>query len=332
MTYAFGAIKSPPDHRDYIYGQMMPVGAVPERFLLKEFPVRDQGRYGTCVGQAASGVKDWQERKNYRREVLTSPLFVYSECKKLDGIPDQEGTYPRVAFKVLKNAGICKEGTFPYSLMKDKQPPGTTERAKDEAKEFVIGAYAKVQTLAEIKQALMRDGPVMGALMVVSNFIEPEPGGFIPMPEGFMMGGHAVVVTGWDDNLKHTYKRPFMGKTTFQGFLRVRNSWGARWGDNGYCWIPYEFFNGRTDIGTPYWMESWSSVDVVLPPQSAKRIVIVPGQEYALVDGDKVPLDQPAAIDPKTNRTLMPLRFIAENMGWHVHWDGKQVIMTRPEG
>lgn len=328
----FGAIKSPPDHRDYIYGQMIPTGAVPERFLLDEFPVRDQKNFGVCVGMAASGIKDWQERKNYRREVGTSPLFVYSECKKLDGIPDTEGTYPRTAFKVLKDRGICKEGTFPYSQMTNKKPPDTTEQARNEAKEFVVGAYAQAQTLAEAKQALLREGPVMGALMVVSNFLEPEPGGFVPMPEGLMMGGHAVVVTGWDDTLKRTYKRSFMGKTTFQGFLRVRNSWGSSWGDNGYCWIPYDFFYGRTDIGQAYWMESWSSVDVLLPVPGAKRIIVVPGQNQALVDGDAVPLDQPAIVDPKSNRTLIPLRFIAENMGWHVHWDGKQVIMTRPEG
>lgn len=330
MAYKFGAFKSPPDHRDYIYGQMIPLGAVPEIFLLDETPVvRDQGKYGTCVGQAAAGIKDWQETKNYRRGVQTSPLFVYSECKKIDGIPDKEGTYPRDAMKVLKTLGVCKESVFPYELLTSSTPPDTTPQAREEAKEFVIGAYAQVQTLAEIKQALTRSGPVMGALLVATSFLEPEPGGFVPMPEGSILGGHAIVVTGWDDTLKHTYKKPHMGKTTFQGFLRVRNSWGASWGDNGYCWIPYEFFSGRLDIGAPYWMESWTSVDVVLPVPGARRIIIVPGKNFALVDGDKVQIDQPAVIDPKTSRTLIPLRFIAENMGWKVTWDGKQVVMAK---
>ena len=110
MAYKFGAFKSPPDHRDYIYGQMIPLGAVPETFLLDETPVvRDQGKYGTCVGQAAAGIKVWQETKNYRRGVQTSPLFVYSECKKIDGIPDKEGTYPRDAMKVLKTLGFARK-------------------------------------------------------------------------------------------------------------------------------------------------------------------------------------------------------------------------------
>lgn len=331
MSYTFGAIKSPFDYRDYIYGQMIPVGAVPAKFLLDELLVRDQGQYGTCVGQAASGVKDWQETKQYKREVKTSPLFVYSECKKLDGIPDTEGTYPRVAMKVLKDFGVCKEGTFPYSLMKGKIPPDATDHARNEAKEFIVNAYAQAQTLAEVKQALMREGPVLGALLVASSFMEPEQG-FVPMPEGYIMGGHAIVVTGWDDNLKHTYRRSFAGKTTFQGFLRVRNSWGTSWGDGGYCWVPYEFFNGRMDTGMPYWMESWSSVDVVLPPKNAQRVILEPGLGHAMVDGEKVELDQPAFIVPESGRLVVPLRFVSERGGWNVHWDGKQVIMTKSEG
>ena len=207
--------------------------------------------------------------------------------------------------------------------------PPASEKAHNEAKEFVVGAYARVQTMAEIKQALTREGPVMGALMVVTNFMEPEPGGFIPMPEGTILGGHAVVVTGWDDTLTHTYKQSYRGKKTFRGFLRVRNSWGAEWGDKGCCWVPYDLFSERLDVGAPYWMESWSSVDVVLPPKDTRTIVITPGQASALVDGVEVHLDQPAFVTAE-NRTVVPLRFIAEHMGWHVHWDGTRVILNQP--
>ncbi|MEW5952621.1 MAG: C1 family peptidase [Bacillota bacterium] len=328
----FGAIQSPADHRDYIYGQMVPVGTLPPRYVLPEVhPVRKQ-EYGNCVGQAAAGIKEYQEAKNYPGiRPRLSPVYVYGECKRQDGIPDTEGTYPRTAMAVLLKQGVCLESTMPESTQTHPyRVPAASQKAHDEAKQFVIGAYARIQTLAEIKQAIAREGPAMGAAMVCENFIRPEPGGFIPMPEGAMMGGHAVTVTGWDDTLTHTYRQPYRGKRTFTGFLRVRNSWGVEWGDRGYCWIPHELFHSRLDVGMPYWMESWSSVDVILPPKDARQIVIVPGQITANVDGVDVPLDQPAEVHSRTHRTLVPLRFIAEHMGWHVHWDGVRVILSQP--
>jgi len=315
-----GAIQSPGDPQDYIYSQLIAAAPLPEKFMLDEWPVRDQGKFGTCVGQAAAGVKEWQEAKNYPTEKpALSPLFVYSECKKADGIPEMEGTYPRVAMKVLHKQGICYESTMPYSLM-GKPVPGAPPNAYNEAKRFLIGAYARVQTMEELKRAIYRDGPVLGAVLVCQNFLEPGTGGYINMPQGRILGGHAIAVTGWDDHLKHSGR---------QGFLRVRNSWGPDWGDNGYCWIPYEFFLGRLDTGQPYWFESWSSVDVVLPSMRAREIILWPKKDTALVDGHKVHLDQSCFIVPETGRLMLPARFLAERMGYSVTWDGEKAVLRR---
>jgi len=328
-VFVAGALQSPPDHRDYIYGQMIPlqVEKLPTSFSREEefvTPIRNQGSYGTCVGHAAAAIKEWQETKNYGgRKIQMSPLFIYVECKKQDGIPSTEGTYPRVAMSVLQKLGVCKETAFPYSLMKDKfQLPSPSVEIYSEAKDFIIGSYARVQTLAEVKRAIYRDGPVLAGILVFENFLCPDKGGFIPIPKGQMLGGHAICVVGWDDNLKHG---------NYTGFLRVRNSWGDNWGDKGYCWIPYDFFNGRLDIGMPYWMESWTSVDVILPPKQAKTIVMWLNNQIALVDGDEVLLDSPPVINPKAGRTLIPLRFVAENMGYKVEWDGleKKITLTK---
>lgn len=290
-----GLIQSPPDHRDYIYGQMVPLRATfPSKFSLESgfvTPIHNQGKFGTCVGHAAAAVKEWQEARNYPSRIMElSPLFVYEECKKRDGIPDQEGTYPRTAMAVLKDLGICKESSFPYSLLQDaKQLPRPSESAYSEAKEFVVGAYARIQTLEEIKQAIMRDGPVLAGIIVFENFLDPEPGGFIPMPGSYRsIGGHAITVVGWDDELTHK---------GLKGFLRARNSWGADWGDRGYCWIPYDFFHCRAELGIPYWIESWSSVDVILPPKTAQKIVMWIDRPIALVDGTEVILDQPPVLN-----------------------------------
>jgi C1A family cysteine protease len=53
-----------------------------------------------------------------------------------------------------------------------------------------------------------------------------------------VVGGHAVVVVGYDDakKIQNTGGGP---KTT--GAFRIRNSWGKSWGDAGYGWLPYEY-------------------------------------------------------------------------------------------
>lgn len=52
-----------------------------------------------------------------------------------------------------------------------------------------------------------------------------------------MLGGHAVLAVGYDD--------------TASQFI-VRNSWGADWGDRGYCRMPYDYLANR-DLSDDFW-------------------------------------------------------------------------------
>jgi hypothetical protein len=309
MSYKFGAIQSLADHRDYLYRAIFTVESLPSKYSrrLSLGPVRDQGSFGSCVGFASSGVKDSQEG------IKSSPLYIYKRCKELDGIPDQEGTYPRVAMKVLSDYGVCPEGLFPYSGMSWPNMPSVPAGADQSALQFKIGAYAKIGTINEVKQAIVKDGPVLGAILVCENFINTGSNGIVELPNGQMMGGHAICVTGYDDNMK---------ANGYTGFFEVRNSWGVSWGEAGFCYIPYEFFTGRFfDNGMPYWFESWSSVDIVLPPAACKKGYIWLNKAYAEVDGVEVKMDCAPLVDNVNNRVMVPLRFMAEHMGYKVEWN-----------
>jgi len=60
-----------------------------------------------------------------------------------------------------------------------------------------------------------------------------EKGEFeFPGPNDPVQGGHAVVTVGYDDNRK-------IGK--YKGALKIRNSWGTAWGEEGYGWLPYAY-------------------------------------------------------------------------------------------
>ena len=45
-------------------------------------------------------------------------------------------------------------------------------------------------------------------------------------------GNHAMLIVGYDN--------------TLQAF-KVVNSWGSAWGNEGYCWISFNFFNLLSD-------------------------------------------------------------------------------------
>lgn len=252
MSFEFkaGFIPSEPDHRDYIYGAVvnMEADTLPPSFFYPRIPVNKQV-IGDCVGQSSRAIKAIQEGHG----LDFAPDFVYSQCKKLDGAPDQEGTQPRIAMQVLKNIGAARKGLYD-NLTANTPRPEPSAAAVDDAKPFVISAYARIQTVDEIKHALVNQGPVMGAVIVTDSFMN-APGGVIPNPQGSILGGHAICIDGYDDS-----KQQF----------RFINSWGEEWGDEGYGWLPYSFLTFTTDIGMRFFIEAWSSVDVPnQPPQPA---------------------------------------------------------------
>ena len=324
----FGAIPSPVDERDFKYSLMKEPVALPSEYSLPEWAVNNQNPYGSCVGQAASAIKDYQETKERRVDFDSSPLYVYSHCKKNDGLKEA-GTYPREAMKVLLKNGICTEKTFPHSLMtNDVKPPTPPAAADAEASAYRVASYAQVYSIQDIKQAIYQDGPVLAAFNWYQSMSSPESG-FIPMPYGNYLGGHAIAITGWHDFLTRNYSQKYKGETMFTGFFRIRNSWGAAWGLGGYAWIPYKMITD-TAVDVRPLMEAWTTVDIVADKAETKReIVITPGAEYAEVDGARVKLDQPAMLMQDTGRVMVPLRFVGEAFGWTVEWKNGKAYLNK---
>lgn len=267
-----GYVPSKPDHRDYLYKQMVDIpkmaAQLPAKFSYTLPYVLDQGKFGTCVGHASAYVRDFEKNvENPNGGLSFSRLFVYSEAKKLDGTATA-GTQPRFALQVMQKEGICQESTFPYSLLTDdSKPPAPTAAAMSEASQYKINTYARISDvntpngIQEMKAAIYNEGPILCGLLVADNFINCEPGGFIDLPEGYLRGGHAIAIVGWDDDLMHT----FANGTTRKGFFRFINSWGEGWGDHGYGYLPYDFITyNNADIG-PAFLEAWTVTDKDFP-------------------------------------------------------------------
>ncbi|WP_026487655.1 stalk domain-containing protein [Caldanaerobius polysaccharolyticus] len=319
----YGLLPSPPDPRDFRYKVFAGAQPLPPAFSRKDEmpPVRDQGPYGTCVGFATWAIKEWQERQqNDTPQSGLSPRFIYQMAKQLDGVPGVPGTYPRVALKVVQDYGDCPEQVFPYNELKaDRNLPKPDPCIIEAAKPYKVSAYARLYSLEEVKRAIVEQGPVLLAVIVTDSFVKAKD--FIPQPSNDVYGGHAIVACGYDDNVK-------LGPYT--GGVLMMNSWGTSWAQKGFCWIPYQAWNWRIDSDTPFIVEAWACVDLPFTPKMAKHILLKIGNKTAFVDGEYVQLDVPPKIE--NDRTLLPVRFVAEQAGYIVNWQptNRIVELRRP--
>ena len=256
MKFSLGCFKDPKDPRDIPMGLVLPVAPIPVSFDFTKSmsPVRNQKNEGTCVAFASAvGVKEFQDKKEYHKLIRLSPRFLYNLCKKFDGIPFEDGTYPRIAMKVLLNYGVCHESFWPYLSQKKTFPrPG----ADKDALKFKIKAYARIKSQLEMKRSLLINGPFVAGVKVYKSWFteKVKRSGFVPIPKPKedLVGGHAICIVGYDDQ---------------SAIFKFKNSWGANWGSDGYGYLPYEYIE-------KYCSDAWSATDLIENPKAlAKKLV-----------------------------------------------------------
>lgn len=247
-VFSLGCFKDYGDPRDIPMGLLLPVVKLPARVdhTSSMSPVRDQGEEGTCVAFAGTvGVKEYLDGKEYKKYVSLSPRYVYANCKKLDGSPESEGTYPRVAMKVLLNKGVCLESSWPYRPYQTDKPK---KKADSQALKYRIKAYARLKSVQEMKKSLFINGPFLAGMLVFSGWLTEKTAGNgkVPMPrkKEKALGGHAVCFCGYDN------------KT---GLFKFKNSWGSGWGDSGYGYFKYDYVKS-------YCLDAWSATDLIENP------------------------------------------------------------------
>lgn len=240
--YGLGCLKDPADSRDVPMRAILPRITAPAMvdYTGRMSPVLNQGEEGTCVAFASVvGMKEYQEQEEHRRLIELSPRYLYHLCKQMDGIPDQEGTFPRVAMKALAEKGVCPEACWPYrSYQTDRPCPA----ADTEAFPFRIRTYARLSGIEEMERSLSINGPFLAGVDVFSAWFEDHGGRIsLPGPEETSLGGHAVCVMGYSRD---------------GNYFKFKNSWSVDWGDGGYGYFSYEYMDR-------YCLDAWSATDLI---------------------------------------------------------------------
>lgn len=184
------------------------VTAAPQQALqtvlwARDIGILDQGDLGSCTGNAATGA------------IGTAPLF--------DHLPTGHVTLDEAEAVKLYSAATALDdapGTYPPD---DTGSDGLSV-AKAAKAAGLISGYTHATSLAAAQTAL-QSGPVILGMNWYSSFDSPASDGTIAISRNaYVRGGHEVEIIGLD-----------MTAQT----VRIANSWGTSWGDNGFCQMSF---------------------------------------------------------------------------------------------
>lgn len=188
--------------------------------------IYDQNGQGSCVGHGGTMAFNicWELAGNTPQRF--SPCYLYS---LINGGRDQ-GAIVEDAMDALKRKGVCLEATVgPKQIY-----PSQFDKAEADAEAAsykLVEAY-KLDSFSEIVSAVLLGFPVAFGVEIGRNF-EPNAEGVVPPLSG-QGGGHCMAAVG-------------VKKFSDRWRLQVANSWNARFGAAGLCYMDSSYFSGYVD-------------------------------------------------------------------------------------
>lgn len=207
-------------------------------------PCYDQGQLGSCTANAIAGAVQFLQASEGLPMVMPSRLFIYYNERDMEGtVSSDSGAEIRDGIKSINTLGVCPESEWPYlddGYTFEQKP--LNQCYKDAIKELLLAYESVDNTVLDDLRAALVKGPVVGGFSVYESFESDAvaANGIVPMPgpNEDMVGGHAILVVGYD-----------MAAQTF----RVRNSWSTGWGQQGYFTVPFAYFtNGG--LASDFWL------------------------------------------------------------------------------
>ena len=223
--------------------EVVKVADLPKAFNWRDYyklsPVKNQGSCGSCMTFSVNGVVEGLHRIAY--PMLYDPA-TFGGDNRLD-LSEQ------TLVSTCSSNGDCSGGYFGhFNYVRDKGLPfekddkyqARNSRCKAVRSEVKIDRWAYVgsrgstPSVEELKAALYEYGPLS---ITINGSIRYSGGVYTSC--GATTQNHAVTLEGWVDDPKY--------KAYGGGYWIVRNSWGKRWGENGFIRIAYR----RKGTNTP---------------------------------------------------------------------------------
>ena len=226
-----------PDCRDWPFRPSRGNKAeLPEKASLKHImpPVYKQGSIGDCTAHAVVSLYVYHHVSSGGKRFTPSPMFVYYNTRMLENTTQIDcGASIRSAIKATVKYGVCNYECWPSDETKLRTRP--YKRCYTQAQKKPTIEYFRVdQSLHNIRVCLFQNKPVACGIAAYESYELPQVArtGFIDRPAFTerCLGGHAIVLTGYDDTTN---------------LFEFRNSHGSEWGIDGYGTIPYSYILDR---------------------------------------------------------------------------------------
>jgi hypothetical protein len=201
-------------------------------------PIGDQGHLGSCVawgvgyamGTSVSALSKRGQAGELNIAVnIASPADLYSKLLLREGSSCGNGTLVQDALDILVKEGVVSYAQSPYIDQICTAPSSGGQFRLDSYKKIDVKDVSTINSMriAIVNQKILPIG--MAVYPDFEKLFGPNAVYIHPAnDQSCPLGGHCIVVTGYDDNLNA---------------FRVMNSWGtSNWGDKGFGWIAYETF------------------------------------------------------------------------------------------
>ena len=301
-------------------------GRLPEFVDLSSFfpTPGHQGDQGSCVGWAVGyALKTYQEALEFNIAQPQewdhfSPGYVFNSIKQGDDCT--AGSRISDALDFVASTGAVRMEDFPYEEAQCLPPP---EDMKSLAKDYSIKSYRRLQRdgmLFAIREALSNEKPVVIAMKVFPSFEEWEGGAnYKHDPDiEFQVDYHAVTVVGYDDERRA---------------LKIINSWGTEWGDDGFFWMDYRA--SRQLIAEAYvttdrlFDEPYPDEDGLVLASNPEQAPARQAASVAPDRGDDGEIVEPAPIVEETSPEPLTAEILATAVTGHV---GRSAEGQTPQG
>lgn len=256
-TPVFNVVPDRPDARDYrVLIAPPPLKALPPRVDLWEQGVVpeiwNQESLGSCTGHGGSRAHEIERRRQGYFSRMPSRLFLYYVERELEGTIGQDaGAQLRTCIKAMAQLGVPEETLWPYDLRQWQKKP--VQAAYDDALTHQLTRYTRLDSVEQICASLAGGKPVVFGFSVFPSFMSPQTArtGVVPMPASGerVEGGHCMCFTGYEitgsgrprGGVLGALLDRLCGAPKLDGYLVADNSWGADWGRQGRCRLPFAF-------------------------------------------------------------------------------------------
>lgn len=236
-----GFSPSPPKSDDYLFGSvLLPKLSIASGDVdLQGFctPISNQEMISACVANATADAIELCSGLDGLAQVDVSRLQIYFNGRSVmsvDGVTNEskndKGMYIRAAFQALATFGICPEKLWPYKPEKVNERPDLN--ATWVALKNKLHSYYKVDStgssqLYDISSAIRGRHPVVFGIPVTEAFYKGSRDVIPPpQPGEIILGLHGIMGVG------------VIGEN-----IKIRNSWGADWSQDGYALLHPDWFN-----------------------------------------------------------------------------------------